>query len=116
MITFDRYAIHVEDMEKSLAFYDAALGLRASSRGEGTAELSDGVTMFRLTLLAGSGNEAKPGGGYLTFLADEPKALKARHAAMGCLCPEDGGDGWFIKDPDGYRILVLPAPLPGETK
>ena len=35
--------------------------------------------MFRLTLLAGPAAEARPGGGYLTFLADEPEALVIEH-------------------------------------
>ena len=115
MITFSLYTIHVRDLAESAAFYDRALGLApAEAAPDGKAlMLWDGVTQFRLTLIADPDARTGDKNGYLSFLADEAEALKARHAGMGCLCPDrDADGGWFIRDPDGYLVRILPAPKP----
>ena len=36
-------------------------------------------------------------------------AAHAKHAAMGCICFENPGMGiYFIEDPDGYWIEIVP--------
>ena len=114
MITFSSYTIHVKNLAASLAFYKEALGLVPDSNtaDEKCAVLWDGVTQFRMTLCTDPCPETGCRAAFLSFLADEAEALRARHAAMGCLVEDADEGGWLIEDPDGYRIRILPAPKP----
>ena len=112
--------ITVFHRDKSLAFYKEALGLDVMR----TIEPEDGS--FKIVFL---GNE---GGHYqleLTWYADrtEPynlgdneihigfrtadmEAAHAKHEAMGCICFENPKMGiYFIEDPDGYWMEVVPV-------
>ena len=116
---FDHYNINVKDLDKSLAFYQAALGLKEKRR----KNAEDGS--FILVFL---GDEYTDFSLELTWMRDrsEPYELgdnevhlcirvdndydetRAYHKEMGCVCYENDKMGlYFIEDPDGYWIEVL---------
>lgn len=117
---FDHFNINVIDLEKSIAFYNKALGLKEVSRKEAAdgsfilVYLGDGHSSFLLEL---------------TWLRDrvEPYALgdneshlcirvegdydevRRFHKEMDCVCYENIDMGlYFIYDPDDYWIEILP--------
>lgn len=46
---------------------------------------------------------------HLAFTVPDMDAAHAKHAAMGCICFENPGMGiYFIEDPDGYWIEIVP--------
>ena len=46
---------------------------------------------------------------HLAFTTDDYEAAHEKHAAMGCICFENHEMGlYFIKDPDGYWIEIVP--------
>ena len=46
---------------------------------------------------------------HLAFTVDDYDAAHAKHKEMGCICYENPGMGiYFINDPDGYWLEVLP--------
>lgn len=119
---FEMYhsCITVLDLEKSLDFYEKALGLKPVR----AIEAEDGSS--KIVFLATEGNPCQL---ELTWLKDrkEPydlgdnevhigfrvddydKAL-AYHKEMGCVCFENPSFGvYFIEDPDGYWMEVVPA-------
>ena len=96
---------NVLDLEKSIAFYEKALGLKEVKRK--TADdgsfilvyLSDGETYHTLEL---------------TWLRDWDRPYNLGdnefHKEMGCICFENKEMGiYFINDPDNYWIEILPA-------
>lgn len=118
--TFAHNNINVLDLEKSLKFYEAALGLKEVERI--TAEdgsfiivyLSDGATehLLELTWLRDR-KEAYNLGDNEFHLAlkikDFENSLKHHHA-LNCVCYENTAMGiYFINDPDGYWIEIIPA-------
>ncbi len=117
---FDHYNFNVLDLERSLVFYEKALGLKERRRkvaSDGSfilVYLADEQTGFLLEL---------------TWLRDriEPYDLgeceyhlcmrvpgdydevRRYHKEMGCVCFENEEMGlYFIEDPDGYWIEILP--------
>lgn len=47
---------------------------------------------------------------HLAFHVDDYEAAHAKHAQMGCICYENPGMGiYFIADPDGYWLEIVPA-------
>ena len=118
---FDHFNVNVTDLDRSLCFYEKALGLREVGRKEAAdgsfilAYLGDQTTGFSLEL---------------TWLRDHPQPYElgeneshlcvrvegdyeeARrfHKEMGCVCFENEQMGlYFINDPDDYWIEVLPV-------
>ena len=121
MTTFYHYNFNVLDLDRSLAFYREALKLSPVRE----TEADDGS--FRLVFL---GDEAgSPFQLELTWLRDRKEpydlgecefhlafhtssydALHTKHAEMGCICFENPAMGiYFISDPDGYWIEIVPA-------
>ena len=110
---------NVSDLDASIAFYGKALGLHEVRR----KNAADGS--FIIVYLA---NENAPFELELTWLRDHPQkydlgecefhlafrtedfdAAHALHEQMGCICYENPKMGiYFIKDPDGYWLEVLP--------
>lgn len=117
---FDHYNINVFDLNKSIKFYEEALGLKEVRRKEASdgsfilVYMGDGVTGFTLEL---------------TWLRDWDRAynlgdneqhmclrvegdydkVREYHKDMGCVCYENHDMGlYFINDPDGYWIEILP--------
>lgn len=111
---------NVTDLERSLAFYEKALGLKEKRR----KEAEDGSF-----IIAFAGNEESAFELELTWLRDHPQkydigeeefhlafetedyaAAHALHEEMGCICFENPAMGiYFIQDPDGYWLEILPA-------
>ena len=119
MPTFAHFNFYVLNLEKSLAFYKEALGLepcRGIDAPDGAFRivyLTDGKTPFLLELTWLRDRTAPYNLGdeefHLALTAEDYDALHARHAAMGCICFENPSMGiYFIKDPDGYWIEILP--------
>jgi lactoylglutathione lyase len=111
---------NVADLEKSLAFYQEALGLTETRR----KEAKDGSYIIVYV-----GNEEAPFELELTWLRDHPQsynlgecefhlafstadfeAAHEKHKKMGCICYENPAMGiYFIIDPDGYWLEIVPA-------
>ena len=111
---------NVMDLEKSLAFYREALGLEEVRRINGPdgqfiiVYLSDGETAhnLELTLLRDRKEPYNLGDNefHLAFRVDDFTAALAKHKAMGCVCYENEAMGiYFIVDPDGYWLEVVPT-------
>lgn len=111
---------NVRDLEKSLAFYEEALGLKEVRRKEAAdgsfilVYLGDGVTphSLELTWLRDFDRSYDLGDNefHLAFTTDDMDAAHAKHAAMGCICFENEAMGiYFINDPDGYWLEVIPS-------
>lgn len=117
---FDHFNINVTNLERSIEFYQKALGLSELRRKEASdgsfilVYLSDGVSPFSLEL---------------TWLRDHPEAyelgeneshlcfrvqgdydeVRKYHKEMNCVCFENDRMGlYFINDPDDYWIEILP--------
>ena len=110
---------NVLDLERSLAFYGKALGLREVRRkeaedgsfiivyaGNDTSEFELELTWLRDREEAYNlGDEEF----HLAFDTDDFEAAHELHEEMGCICFENKEMGiYFIKDPDGYWIEIIP--------
>lgn len=111
---------NVFDLERSLAFYDKALGLHELRRI--TAEdgsfiivyVGNDTTDFELELTWLRDFDRPYNLGdcefHLAFRTDDYEAAHALHAEMGCIAFENPAMGiYFITDPDGYWLEVLPT-------
>jgi lactoylglutathione lyase len=118
--TFAHNNINVLDLEKSLAFYKEALGLEEVRRikaEDGSfviVYLGDGLGRHKLELTWLRDRKEKYSLGdnefHLAFNADDYAAAFEKHKAMGCVCYENKAMGiYFIEDPDGYWLEILPA-------
>ena len=117
MLKFAHVNFNVLDLDKSLAFYRDALGLKEKSRIANGAftivYLTDGVSDFELELtwLADRKEPYDLGEGefHLAFHTSDYAALHQKHLAMGCVCFENPEMGiYFIEDPDGYWLEIVP--------
>ena len=121
MIAFNHFNFNVVDLDRSIAFYKEALGLevvRTKEPEDGSfklAFLGEKYTGFNLELtwLRDRGNKPYDLGEcefHLAFLTDEFDKLHAKHKEMGCVCFENKEMGvYFITDPDGYWIEIVPV-------
>ena len=119
MFTFAHFNFNVFDLDKSLKFYREALGLtpvREKTAGDGSFKivfLGDGATNFELEL-TWLRDRAKPYNlgdleYHLALTAGDFDAAYAKHQAMGVVCYENPKMGiYFISDPDGYWIEIVP--------
>ena len=119
MFTFNHFNFNVLDLERSLAFYKDALGLvpvREKEAGDGSFRLvylGDGVSPFtlELTWLRDRTEPYDLGEGefHLAFTVPDLDAAHQKHQEMGCICFENPAMGiYFIEDPDGYWIEIVP--------
>lgn len=119
---FDHFNIDVQDLERSIAFYQKALGLKEVRRKkaeDGSYELvfmGDGVTDFILELTwlrdhADHPFELGENESHLCLrVSGDYEELREYYREMGCLCYENHDMGlYFINDPDDYWIEILPA-------
>lgn len=109
--------INVADLDKSLAFYSEALGLKETRRITKDdfiiVYLGDGLSthLLELTWLKGHTQKYDLGENefHLAFVTDDFDAALQKHKEMGCVCFENPTMGiYFIVDPDGYWLEVLP--------
>ena len=112
--------VNVVDLERSLEFYQKALGLgvvkehEAADGGFKIVFLSDGSSsyMLELTWLKEKDTPYELGDNetHIAFLVDDYDAAYARHKEMGCICYENTAMGlYFIEDPDGYWLEIIPG-------
>ena len=118
---FDHFNINVTNLERSIEFYDKALGLKEARRKEAAdgsfilVYLSDGVSPFLLELTwlrdHTEAYELGENESHLCFrVAGDYDEIRKYHKEMNCVCFENHSMGlYFIKDPDDYWIEVLPA-------
>lgn len=117
--TFNHYNYNVLNLEKSIRFYEEALGLKEIRRkeaGDGSfilVYLGDGTTGFSLELTWLRDWERPYNLGdneiHLAFRVDDYEAAYRKHKEMGCICYENPGMGiYFINDPDGYWLEIVP--------
>jgi len=112
---------NVCDLEKSLSFYQKALGLTEVKRkeaGDGSFTLvylgdkASNRHMLELTWLRDWDRPYNLGDNefHLAFEVDDFDAAHALHEEMGCICFENKLMGiYFILDPDGYWLEIVPA-------
>jgi len=112
--------INVLDLEKSLEFYKKALKMEEAKRhkaSDGSFELvylTDGSTSHQLELTwlrdKDTPYELGDNESHIAFIVDDYDAARALHKEMDCICYENPAMGiYFIEDPDGYWLEVLPA-------
>ncbi|MBE6097368.1 MAG: lactoylglutathione lyase [Schwartzia succinivorans] len=109
---------NVVDLEKSMNFYEEALGFKEAHRLEGPGftlvYLSDGGKTpheLELTWLHDRKEPYNLGENefHLAVYADDFEAAHKKHKEMGCICYENEAMGiYFISDPDNYWIEILP--------
>lgn len=108
---------NVADLEKSIAFYEEALGLREVRRKNGNGfiivYMGNDETDFELELTWLEEHPQPYNLGecefHLAFRVDDYEAAYAKHKEMGCICFENPSMGiYFIADPDGYWLEIVP--------
>lgn len=119
---FDHFNINVIDLEKSIAFYQKALGFTEHHRkeaGDGSfvlVYLTDGQSPFLLELTwLRDKKEAYELGDNESHLCiripGDYDLIREFHREMGCIAYENKEMGlYFITDPDDYWIEILPLP------
>lgn len=118
--TFYHNNINVFDLDKSIEFYQKALGLtvtREKSAEDGSFKLvflGDETTLhlLELTWLRDMDRPYDLGDNesHLAMKVDDMEAALALHREMDCVCFENLEMGvYFINDPDGYWIEICPA-------
>lgn len=122
---FEHNNINVRDLEKSLKFYEEALELKETRRivpEDGSfiiVYLSDGQTdhLLELTWLRDWDRPYNLGDNefHLAFRVEDYDAAHQLHKEMGCICYENPGMGiYFINDPDGYWLEIMPVRMKNE--
>ena len=126
--TFAHNNFNVLDLEKSLKFYEEALGLKEPrptqvyaidilhEQEDGSfilVYLTDGKTphLLELTCLRDRKEAYNLGENefHLAFWVDDYEAAHAKHKEMGCICYENPAMGiYFITDPDNYWLEIVP--------
>ena len=121
MITFYHFNFNVLDLERSLEFYRRALNLsvaREKEAADGSFKLvylkdaADSPFLLELTWLRDRTQPYDLGDEefHLAFHTDEFDRLHQLHQDMGCICFENHAMGiYFIQDPDGYWIEIVPV-------
>lgn len=115
----DHANINVFDLDKSIRFYEEAFGLRVVRRRDdekgrfSIVFLTDDIGTYRLELtwLADKETPYELGDNesHICFVADDFDAAYAKHREMGVICFENKEMGlYFIEDPDGYWMEVVP--------
>ncbi len=109
---------NVSDLEKSLAFYQEALGLSEKRRINGNGfiivYLGNAESDFELELTWLEDHPQPYDLGecefHLAFRTDNYEAAHRLHEQMGCICFENPAMGiYFITDPDGYWLEIVPV-------
>lgn len=117
---FDHFNFNVLDLERSIQFYEKALGIKEVRRKEAPdgsyvlVYLGDGDTDFTLELTWLKERVTPYNLGDLEYhlcmrVPGDYDKWREHHRSMGCICYENHSMGlYFINDPDGYWIEILP--------
>lgn len=122
-MTFSFYHcnINVRKLERSVKFYADALDMkpvREKEAEDGSFKLvflANEAATFQIELTwlrdhASRDYDLGENESHLAFRTDDIAEAKARHDAMGCVCFENPKMGvYFIEDPDGYWIEIVPV-------
>ncbi len=114
---------HVLDLDKTLAFYKEALGfdvIHAFGPPDGSWSntfIGNGEDPFEIELTWNNGRTEPYNNGsddtHLAVQVDDFEEAHALHEKMGCIVCENESLGvYFIADPDGCWIEILPPVLP----
>ena len=104
---FNHFNFNVKNLDESIKFYNEALGLKEIRR----KEASDGTFSLELTCLKDHPQAYDLGECefHLALTADDYEASLKKHKEMDCVCYINEGMGiYFISDPDGYWIEIIP--------
>ena len=116
---FDHFNFNVLDLDRSIRFYEKALGLKEVRRMEAPdgsfilVYMGEEKTGFllELTWLRDREEPYDLGEGEFHLCMRVPgnyDAVRAYHKQMDCVCYENTDMGlYFINDPDGYWIEIL---------
>lgn len=118
--TFNHFNFNVLDLDKSIKFYEEALGLKEVRKIESQDNsftlvyLGDDKTNFSLELTHLKDRTEKYDLGeeefHLALTVDDFDKAYEKHKEMGCICFENKDMGiYFINDPDGYWIEIIPT-------
>lgn len=113
---------NVLNLKRSLTFYEEALGLKELRRKEAEdgsfiiVYVGNETTDFELELTWIRDWERPYNLGdcefHLAFKTDDFEAAHKKHEEMGCICFENKEMViYFIQDPDGYWLEVIPADM-----
>jgi lactoylglutathione lyase len=117
---FDHYNCNVLDLEKSLAFYEKALGFKIHHQQKAADDsflitfLTDNSSQFLLELTWLRDWEKPYDMGdneqhLCVRVAGDYDEIRQFHKENGWVCYENHDMGlYFIEDPDGYWIEILP--------
>ncbi len=117
---FNHYNYNVLDLEKSIKFYEEALGLKEVRRKEASdgsfvlVYMGDGKSDFSLELTWLRDRKEPYNLGenefHLAFVTDNYEEAFKKHSEMGCICYNNEAMGiYFINDPDNYWIEIVPS-------
>jgi lactoylglutathione lyase len=115
----DHVNLNVTDMNRSLEFYEKALGLILKNRIDAEdgsfslAFISDekGVISIELTWLKDKEGPYELGDNetHIALCPSDYDAAYRLHSQMGVICYENKSMGlYFIEDPDGYWLEIFP--------
>lgn len=110
--------LNVLNMERSVAFYQEALGMRVVRTKESSDNSfvlkflsdADGLYQIELTELRDRTDPYDLGDNetHICFETDDYDGAHKLHSDMGCICFENKSMGlYFIEDPDGYWIEIV---------
>ncbi|MBQ9519359.1 MAG: VOC family protein [Firmicutes bacterium] len=111
---------NVYDLDRSIAFYNKALGLKEKRRkiaADGSYKIvymgnDNSDFELELTWLREMNRPYELGDCefHLAFRVDDFDEAYKMHKEMGCICFENPTMGiYFIEDPDGYWLEILPT-------
>ncbi len=111
---------NVYDLDKTMAFFEKALGLKEKRRNpadDGSfiiVYMGNDTSDFELELTWNRDREKPYDLGendfHLAFRVDDFEKAHDLHKEMGCICFENPKMGiYFIEDPNGYWLEILPG-------
>lgn len=118
--TYEHNCVGVFDKDRSIAFYEQALGMkllhRFSPPDNPAIELVFMVDeasghMLELACLPALDKPWNLGDNqtHMAFVAEDMEEAHTLHEKMGCICRDDpNAEVYFIADPDGYQIEIIP--------
>ena len=116
---FDHTNLTVFDIDRSLKFYEEALGLTEIARLETKSYvfiyMGDPYRSDHVLELQEIKSRQKPYNvgdslSHLAFMVDDFEAAYEKHKKLNCIFKEHKIAGlYWIKDPDGYLIEIVPS-------